>query len=158
MIDKTAQNYDLHPAFPIVEGHAEVVSGWWVELKEPHNRRFVGDATVLWRSGVTLWLTPREQSWDVSLDDQMLALQRAMPEAAFNMRTESNGNRAALTYQLNEIHDGDVGLLGVYGAAFTASRVVEVAIYFDEEGECAEAAQFIRALRHLPPGLTPGVF
>ncbi|MEM7407285.1 MAG: hypothetical protein AAF458_18440 [Pseudomonadota bacterium] len=139
--------YDLHPRFPVVEGCVEAIDGWRVTLGAPHNRRISGGSVVLWRSGLTFWLTVvRSSRPGVSAADRMTAFRRAVPEAAYGLVIARRPLSTVACYRLNEVHDDDVGLLGTYGVAIGATDSIEVAAYFDEEDGYRAARDLIWSL------------
>jgi hypothetical protein len=50
----------LHPDFPVVEGHYRLSREWSLHLPCKVNRRTGDGNVVLWRPGLTLWATIRD--------------------------------------------------------------------------------------------------
>ena len=61
----------LNPDFPVVDGHYQMTSEWSLNLDQPHNRRIEEQQLVIWRPGVTLWISVWGNDNHESIDERL---------------------------------------------------------------------------------------
>ncbi|APD06482.1 hypothetical protein UJ101_00951 [Flavobacteriaceae bacterium UJ101] len=64
----------LDPDFPIVEGDYFLSKYWSITLPIPFNRRVENDSLVLWKPGLTFWMTQFENHETQSPREMVLSL------------------------------------------------------------------------------------
>ncbi len=64
----------LHPDFPVVEGDYFLSKYWSITVPIPFNRRVDDDSLVLWKPGLTFWMTQFENHQAKSPREMVLSL------------------------------------------------------------------------------------
>ena len=136
----------LHPDFPVVSGPFGITEDWSGTAAEPVNRRFDRDegALVLWRPGLTAWLTV----WGTdgqSPDARLAELRRDASPDAYGHRHWSAGALRYFTYRLAERSDDD-RRPALYGFVVGAPGHVQLSVYFDTEDDLSPATALVEGI------------
>lgn len=151
-IDPVASNpHGLNPDFPWIEGRFDMTADCSIALPEPMNRRFQDGQLVLWRPGLTAWITV----WDNDEEPQSRlarVLQGTSP-AGYDHKDWSAGNTLFHSYRLNE-QSSDRRVPALYSIAVGPTSHVHVAVYFDHEGDLMLAERLAQSVRVDTPSPT----
>lgn len=140
----------LHPEFPVVQGTYRLTDDWELVLSEPHNRRLEEGSLVLWRPGFTIWLTVWNNDHRESITQRLSSLKNIISEEAFDLEENVTGTIARLTYRLEESRPE--GLVhAYYGFIVGPDGHVQIAIYFDSEGQASAARNVLPSVKIAEP-------
>ncbi len=118
------------PGYPLVEGTHQLTERWSVQLPEPFARRIDEGHLVLWRPGITLWLSVWGNEEGHSQADRLGWLKEDSSEQAFDRQESVEDGLSRYTYRLSE--EGDDGPVeGLYTLILFDEGHLEAAIYFD---------------------------
>lgn len=133
---------NLEPGFPIVEGRFDMTQDWTINLAQPMNRRIEDDALVLWRPGLTAWITvwgnPKLKSPTIRLGK----IKRMSSPHRFAEKEWTTDDLLYYTYRLTEQAE-DTHQSALYGNVVSITGHVQVATYFDNEADLASATALI---------------
>jgi hypothetical protein len=130
------------PGFPIVEGDHALSEKWMIHLPERFARRFEDGSLVLWRPGLTIWLTAWDNDHGVSQSQRLIGLKEAISNERFAEQEGIDENLTRFSYRLrDENEDGQVESL--YGFVISDDGHLQLAIYFDDLTDEAEARQLV---------------
>lgn len=135
----------LNPDFPVVQGQYQMTEEWSVKLPGKFNRRFEEGCLVLWRPGFTIWVSVWGNDHNESPQARLEWLESEVPQDAFGVLNEHEGDVLRLAYRLDEPAD-DERAAAFYGFAIGSSGHVQMAVYFDEEEQFETARQVWRSL------------
>jgi len=136
----------LHPDFPVVSGDYQLSSRWAITLPKEMNRRFEDRDLVLWRPGITVWMSLWNNDREETVGERLAWLQSDASPEAFEVSVEANSTPARYSYRLNEQREGGV-VFALYGFALKADGHLQVAIYVDEEADLADARALLSSVR-----------
>lgn len=132
----------LQPDFPVAEGPFKMTSDWSINLPQPMNRRFEDDALVLWRPGLTAWITiwgnPKLDSPTVRLGK----IKQMSSPHRYDEKEWTNNSLIYYTYRLTEDAD-DRKPAALYGNVIGIAGHIQIALYFDQESSLAPATALI---------------
>jgi hypothetical protein len=132
----------LNPDFPVIDGRYVLAPEWAITLSEPMNRRFEDDALVIWRPGLTVFLTvwgnPNRDSPTIRLGQ----VKNMSAPNRFGEKDWSVGDLRYYTYRLDE-HSSDKRVPALYGNVVGVAGHVQLAIYFDSENDLAQAISLV---------------
>lgn len=137
----------LDPDFPTVSGTIAITTAWGIALPGPMNVRNEEGSLVLWRPGITAWLTVWSAPEDESAADRFSALVDMVSPQAYDRTESSAGEVLRLAYRLAE-PASDRRCDALYGFTVGPSGHAQAAVYFDDEGFLADAHHL---LEHLGP-------
>jgi hypothetical protein len=130
------------PGFPIVEGDHALSAQWSIRLPERFARRFEEGSVVLWRPGLTIWLTAWNNEHGDSQSKRLSGLKEAISPERFAEQEDTPENLTRYSYRLrDENEDGPVESL--YGFVISDDGHLQLAIYFDDLADEAEARQLV---------------
>ena len=135
----------LHPDYPVVSGPYRLTTDWSVDLPSEVNRRVEDGSMVLWRPGLTAWISIWGNDHDRSPREQIEWLREDVSPDATEVDVRIDRTPALLSYRVDETRPEGV-VLGCYGFAASSDGYVQIAIYLDDEGDLAEASSIIESL------------
>lgn len=141
------------PGFPVVEGDHPLTTTWSIHLPKRFARRVEDGQLVLWRPGLTIWLTAWNNDYGESQANRLAALKKAAsPERFADQETEAR-SLTRYSYRLrDENEDGPVESL--YGFVISDDGHLQIAIYFDNPTDEAEARHLVESVvERKRPGL-----
>ncbi|WP_431236175.1 immunity protein Imm33 domain-containing protein (plasmid) [Mycolicibacterium psychrotolerans] len=146
----TATKQDgLNPEYPVLTGTVAISDTWAIGLPTPMNTRLERGSFVLWRPGLTAWLTV----WgggDGAAAERLERLKLDVPEHAYDRTQWGDRNVLRYAYRLaEETTDGRQPAL--YGVAVTGTSHAQAGIYFDTADDLGHARYL---LEHLGPRQT----
>ncbi|HET6878954.1 MAG TPA: DUF2185 domain-containing protein [Pirellulales bacterium] len=141
------------PGFPIVEGDLPLTANWSIFLPERFARRVEDGALVLWRPGLTIWLRAWNNDHGESRFKRLAAIKKAASPERFAEHESEAKNLTRYSYRLlDESENGPVESL--YGFVIGDDGQLELAIYFDNPTDEAEARQLVESVvEQKRPGL-----
>jgi len=122
----------LNPEFPVVEGKYRMAETWSVTLPEKFNWRIEEGDLVLWRQGVTIWVSTWNNDRHESPVARLASLRQDMSPNAFDVEEVSDENLLRLAYRLNEPSE-ERRSPAFHGFVVGADGHLQLAIYFDDE-------------------------
>ena len=140
----------LHPDFPVVEGHYQMTDEWALSLAEPHNRRVEDGSLVLWRPGFTAWINIWGNDNNQTIEERATWLREEMSPEAFEIHEAKSTNPIRIEYRLNEITE-DGAVYTYNGFVIVANSYVQISIYFDSENELSSAKSLVSSIGESKP-------
>ena len=138
------------PDYPLVEGRSQITRRWSIELPETFARRVEEDELVLWRPGLTFWLSAWGNDLGQTREARLAALkQEASPDRHDESWTDRDGITRYSYRLLDEIGDGPVESLHVL--IFSDEGHLQIAAYFDEPGDLEAARAIIATVEKHDP-------
>lgn len=136
----------LHPDFPVVSGDYQLSANWAITLTQEMNRRVEDQDLVLWRPGLTVWMSLWNNDHEETIQERLEWLQSDTSPDAFDVTVQADDTSARYSYRLNE--DGEEGtLFALYGFALKEDGHLQIAIYVDGEGDLADAKSLFDSIR-----------
>lgn len=133
------------PGFPVVEGDHQLTATWSIHLPERFARRVEDGQLVLWRPGLTIWLTAWGNDHRESQARRLAGLKQSASPERFAEDESQARNLTRYSYRLrDESPDGPVESL--YGFVLNADGHLQLAIYFDDPNDEAEAHQLVKSV------------
>jgi hypothetical protein len=139
----------LHPEFPVVEGHYQMTKEWSVDLPSKFNRRIEDRDLVIWKPGFTSWTTVWGNDKSASPDERLAWIRGDSPPDAFDAVSETSNGILRYAYRLNENSEDD-RLPAFYCYAIGQAGHVQMAIYFDSPEDLSTAQHLWRSLTETP--------
>jgi hypothetical protein len=136
----------LHPDFPVVNGDYRLAPGWAITLPKAMNRRIEDQDLVLWRPGMTVWMSMWNNDHAESVTDRLAWIRSDASPDAFDVSEDSKGTPARYSYRLDEQRDEGV-VFALYGFALKDDGHLQIAIYVDEESDLADARELLSSVR-----------
>lgn len=135
----------LHPDFPVVEGQYQMTQEWSVALPGKFNRRIEGGDLVIWRPGMTLWVTVWGNDKNEGKDVRIKRIRERISPKAFDIQALKAGPVLRLSYRLKE--EKEQGAVpGYYCYSVGDSGHVQMAIYLDNEKDVVSAQSICGSL------------
>jgi hypothetical protein len=138
--------------FPRVEGVYAMTNTWSIELppgqfKRRLEKRLENESLVLWRDGITAWITVWGNVWgddeDLPADKRQAAIRKDRSKKAFDLREAEANGVLYDSYRLKEKHCA----ASLYAFAFGSTGHVQMAVYVDDERDLELARAMWRGLR-----------
>jgi hypothetical protein len=128
------------PGFPLVEGDHVLTETWVIRLPEPFARRLEEGSLVLWRPGLTVWLTAWNNDNGESQAERLARIKKAASKKRFAEHELKADNVSRYSYRLrDENEDGEVESL--YAFVINDDGHLQMSIYFDDPADEARARQ-----------------
>ena len=136
----------LRSDYPVVSGDQQLSADWSLTLPRAFNRRIEDKALVLWRPGVTVWLTLWGNDRGLSPKQRLDSLRATTESDAFEVSIRSGSLPMRYTYRLDEQRDeGTVHAL--YGFVLKPDRDIQAAIYVDDRADLEIARSILDSIR-----------
>lgn len=136
----------LHPDFPVVSGEYQLSTNWTITLTQEMNRRVEDQNLVLWRPGITVWMSLWGNDHEETIRERLEWFQSVTSPYAFDVSVRADDTPARYSYRLNE--DGEEGtVFAFYGFALKEDGHLQIAIYVDREGDLTDAKSLFDSLR-----------
>lgn len=125
---------ELHPDHPVVTGLYRMTDEWTIDLPARFNRRFEDGSLVIWRPGLTFWIS----IWGGSGVAPEARLQSILAEANPARRLEQierSGDLIRLTYELPEEDESRAQrrYTSISGYVIGPGGHVQISAYFDDD-------------------------
>lgn len=132
----------LHPDYPVASGVTTLSPQWSVVLPQPMNRRLEDGSLVLWRPGVTAWLS----LWNLRSGESPAAcierLSAQAPPHRFDVRRWRHGDLQFVGYRVAD-PGGPAAVPPLYGFAAAPAGYLAMTVYFDDEAALTEAGTIL---------------
>lgn len=135
----------LHPDFPVVEGQYQMTKEWSVTLPDKFNRRFEDKDLVLWRPGLTVWVSVWGNDKNESKEGRLKRIKSDISPQAFDIETTPKGEILRLRYRLKEGKEQGA-VPAYYCFAVGVTGHVQMAIYLDNEKDSKSAQSICGSL------------
>lgn len=118
------------PGFPLVEGDYVLTDTWSIHLPDTFARRIEDGDLVLWRPGLTIWLTPWGNDKSESQSKRLKAIKKHASPDRFS-ESESKTNRTTrYVYRLRD--ENETGIVeALYAHILNDDGHIQMAVYFD---------------------------
>ncbi len=141
---RSARNWPP-PGFPIVEGDHNLTATWTMHLPERFARRVEDNQLVLWRPGLTIWLTVWNNNHGASRATRLAEFKKSASPERFAEHASETSTLTRYAYRLrDENEDGPVESL--FGFVFSDDGHLQMAIYFDDSADEAVARQLVESV------------
>ena len=132
--------------FPVVSGDYHLSSRWAITLPKEMNRRLEDQDLVLWRPGITVWMSLWNNNRGETVRERLDWLQSDASPDAFDVSVEANSTPARYSYRLNEQREAGV-VFALYGFAIKDDGHLQIAIYVDQEADLTDARALLDSVR-----------
>lgn len=130
------------PGFPLVEGDYALTEAWSIHLPEQFARRIEEGSLVLWRPGLTIWLTAWNNDQDESQAERLAWIKSKSSPQRWAERESRAGGMTRYSYRLrDENDDGPVESLTAF--IFGDEGHLQIAVYFDDPSDEAAAQALV---------------
>jgi hypothetical protein len=130
------------PGFPLVEGDHPLTSTWSIHLPEPFARRLEDRSLVLWRPGLTIWLTAWNNDHGQSRTERLARIKEVSSAKRFEEHEGETDRLTRYRYRLlDENDDGPVESL--YAFIISDSGHLQLSVYFDDPADASKARQLV---------------
>jgi hypothetical protein len=122
------------PGFPLVEGDYALTATWSMHLPETFARRVEEDSLVLWRPGLTIWLTAWNNNHGASQAERLAWIKESASPERFGECEGIADGVTRFSYRLHdENEDGPMQSLSAY--IISDDGHLQMAVYFDDPSE-----------------------
>lgn len=133
------------PGFPVVEGDHRLTDTWSIHLPERFARRIEEGSLVLWRPGLTIWLTAWNNDKGESRAKRLASIKKSASKKRYAEKVDRADAVTRYSYRLrDENEDGEVE--SVYGFVIGDGGHLQLSIYFDDPADEAEARQLVEGV------------
>jgi hypothetical protein len=133
------------PGYQLVQGDHALTATWSIYLPEQFTRRIEDGSLVLWRPGLTLWLTVWGNNNNESQAERLRWIRDEASPARFDARESIGGDVTRLSYRLRDENDeGPVDSLCAFIIADDGH--LQASIYFDDVKDAVMAQQIVDSL------------
>jgi len=130
------------PGYPLVQGEHTLTDTWSIYLPESFARRIEEGSLVLWRPGLTLWMTAWGNDDAESQAERLKWVKdRASPDRTDEYVTHAGGVTRFAYRLVDRNEEGEVASLNA--VLFGDDEQLQVAAYFDTEADEAMAVELI---------------
>lgn len=136
----------LHPDFPIVEGDYFLSKYWTITLPIPLNRRVEDDSLVLWKPGLTFWMTQFQNNQSRLPREMVLSLASNRNAEATDYKEFEMGSLYVAHYFLEEENEGKRVFTFNYLIASEDSLLL-VSAYADDPNICKMSKQICQTIK-----------
>jgi hypothetical protein len=130
------------PGFPLVQGDHALRAIWSIHLPEPFARRTEEGSLVLWRPGLTIWLTAWNNDHGESQAKRLAAIKKSTSKDRFAEQEGKANNVTRYSYRLRDRNE-DGPVESVYAFVMNDDGHLQMAIYFDDPADEAKARQLV---------------
>lgn len=133
------------PGFPLVEGRHPLTDSWSIDLPEPFARRIEEGSLVLWRPGLTIWLTAWNNDQRESQQQRLASIKQSASPSRFDEHEATTAGVTRYRYRLQDENDDGV-VESIYGFILNDAGQLQASIYFDDPADEAKAQQLADSL------------
>jgi hypothetical protein len=137
------------PGYPLVQGNHALTPTWTIHLPEQFCRRIEDGSLVLWRPGLTIWLTAWGNNNSATQAERLESIRKAASPERFAEQESVNGRITRFAYRLrDENDDGPVESINAYVIADDGH--LQVSVYFDDAADEPKAWQLVNSVAVRP--------
>jgi hypothetical protein len=130
------------PGFPVVQGDHALTATWSIHLPQPFARRVEDGSLVLWRPGLTIWLSAWNNDHGESQAKRLASIKKAAAKNRFAEHQVKANSLTRYSYRLrDENDDGPVESLNAF--VISEGGHLHLAVYFDDLADEARARQLV---------------
>jgi hypothetical protein len=130
------------PGFPLIHGDYALTDTWSIHLPEQFARRVERRSLVLWRPGLTIWLSAWGNDNNQPQTDRLASIKDAASPARFDVRESVSGDVIRFSYRLRDTNDdGPVESLNAYVVGDDGH--LQLSVYFDDVADVDEARRLV---------------
>ena len=130
------------PGFPLVEGNYALTETWSIRLPEPFARRIEDGSLVLWRQGLTIWLSVWGNDNNESQSERLEWIKREASPDRYSEKESISDGLTRYSYRLRDEND-DGPLEALYGFAISDDGHLQLSVYFDDVADEISANQLV---------------
>jgi hypothetical protein len=134
------------PGFPLVEGQHALTAEWSINLPEQFARRVEDGSLVLWRPGLTLWLTAWGNDHNESQSERLDGIKRTASPTRTDERVSQKRRLTRWSYRLRDRSSDGTAVESVYGFVIDERGHLQLAIYFDDVADEAKARALVESV------------
>lgn len=142
----------MSPKFPLLVARVEIASRWSLHLPVVFQQRLEEGSMVLWRPGITFWITVWNNDHRESAARRKASFQSEASPEKFDEREWSKGKRLYYSYRLIEESE-DERQAALYGFVFSEHGHLQMACYFDDEEDAELAYDILKSVNSDSPSL-----
>jgi len=145
--------------FPFVIGRIQLTQDevWSIDLPVAFKQRFEDQQLVLWRPGLTIYLSAWNNDGDQSNQERLEIFQDQIDSKAFDKKESSDGSYLRFSYRLDEEAE-DVRVPAFYAFIFEPRGHIALSIYFDDEDILPTVENIFQSISDEKPVLeNPGI-
>lgn len=133
------------PGFPVVEGDHALTADWSIHLPDRFARRIEAGSLVLWRPGLTIWLSAWNNDHGESQAKRLDGIRKSASPKRFDEHEDKADNLTRYRYRLRDANEsGPVESL--HGFVISEKGQLQLAIYFDDPADEAAARQLVESV------------
>jgi len=130
------------PGFPLVQGEYALTATWKIHLREQFARRIEDGSLVLWRPGLTVWMTAWGNDHNESQAERLALIKGRASPARFAEKELVADRVTRFSYRLrDENEDGPVESLNA--VVIGDDGHLQLSVYFDDPADEATAQQLM---------------
>jgi hypothetical protein len=130
------------PGFPLVEGDHALTTNWSIYLPETFARRVEKGSLVLWRPGLTIWLTAWNNDHHEPQAKRLASVKQAASKDRFAEHESTASNMTRYNYRLRDQNeDGQVESLNAL--VISDDGQLQMSVYFDDPADEGKARQLV---------------
>jgi hypothetical protein len=133
------------PEFPLVEGDHALTARWMLHLPEQFARRVEDGDLVLWRPGVTIWLTAWGNDKNESQSQRLASAKRVSSPVRFAEREAVEDGVTRFSYRLRDQNDNGP-VESINSLVFADDGELQLSVYFDDPADEPQAWQIVESV------------
>lgn len=137
----------LHPDFPVVEGDIVLTDRWMLTLPGAFNRRMEEGNLVIWRPGLTMWLSAWGVEDGLSVEARIADAKAGAATGAKDWTEETLDGVTRLSYGLSEAGKDGRNVLSLNAFSYAEDGQILAAFYTDDPAEILVAKEIAGTVR-----------
>jgi hypothetical protein len=132
------------PGFPLVKGDHALTEAWSIHLPERFARRVEDESLVLWRPGLTLWLSAWDNDRGESQAKRLAWIKKSASRDRFDEHEAEANNLTRFHFRLHA--DRQDGAESLYAFVIGDDGHLQMSVYFDDPADVAKAHQLVNSV------------
>jgi hypothetical protein len=137
------------PEFPLVQGDHALTATWSIYLPEQFARRVEDGSLVLWRPGLTMWLTVWNNDNNETQAARLAWIKDEASTVRFDERESVRGGVTRFSYRLHDASD-DAPVESLSAYVIGDDGHLQLSVYFDDAADAAKAQQLVDSVAVRP--------
>lgn len=135
------------PGFPLVDGDYRLTEHWSIALDRPFARRIEGGELVLWRPGLTVWISAWRNDLGESVESRLAdAVERSSLDR-FEVDQGIRDGVGRFSYRLIDRSEDGHPVESLNAQLFSEGGQLIVGIYFDDPADAVVARRLVDGIR-----------
>ena len=136
----------LNPNYQTVSGLYQLTKNWAIALPGEFNRRLEEESMVLWRKGVTLWISAYGNDDGMSIEKRLDRDEAGLSKDASHKTRVIEDGVGRLTYRLSEKREDDAVVKAVYATTHADDCQIMIAHYYDDDQDVEQVEELAAAI------------